>query len=45
MPKTLGGIFGFVVSALIIVLVGTFIINRVAILRAIVSNGSAQKVA
>lgn len=42
MPKTLGGIFGFVVSALIIVLVGTFIINRVGILRAIVSNGTQK---
>lgn len=33
MPKTLGGLFGFVVASLIATVVGLAIINRVAILK------------
>lgn len=36
MPKTLGGLVGFVAVALLTVMVGMFIINRVAFLRNIV---------
>lgn len=43
MPRTLGGLFGFVLTAIITVAVGMFIINRVAFARNIVFG--AQKAA
>jgi hypothetical protein len=39
MPKTFGGIIGFVIASLITVAVGLFIINRVAPLKRIVGGG------
>lgn len=42
MPRTLGGLFGFLLTAVITVAVGMWIVNRVPPLRAII-NG--QKVA
>lgn len=40
MPKTLGGIVSFVVSSLVIVMVGTVIINRVGFLRDLLTKAS-----
>jgi hypothetical protein len=36
MPRTLGGLFGFVITAVVSVAIGLWIINRVAPLRNIV---------
>ncbi len=41
MPRTLGGLVGFAVSAVVMVGVGLFIINRVGILSRIVYGKAA----
>lgn len=39
MPKSFGGILGWLVSTVVVVVVGLFIINKVGFLRNIVSGG------
>lgn len=41
MPKTLGGAIGFIVSAVVMVTIGLWVINRVAPLQAIVARKQA----
>jgi hypothetical protein len=41
MPKTLGGLFGFVLTAVLTVAVGMYVVNRVAPLRAIINGQKA----
>ena len=40
MPKTLGGLVGFVVASLVTVAVGLFIINRVGFLKNLTGGGA-----
>ena len=42
MPKSLGGIFGWLFSTVLIVVVGMFIINKVGFLRNIASGGGSN---
>lgn len=41
MPKSLGGVVGWLVSTVLVVVVGLFIINKVGFLRNLVSGGGA----
>lgn len=41
MPRTLGGLFGFMFTAILTVAVGMWLINRIPPLRAIVNGSKA----
>lgn len=41
MPKTLGGVVGWLVSTVLVVVVGMFIISKVGFLRNIVNGGGS----
>lgn len=41
MPRTLGGLFGFLITAVLTVAVGMYIVNRVAPLRALINGQKA----